>query len=239
MLQLAACLGIARVSLAAPAMQLVGFTKGDSTSIPDGWTEITTFRRPPNDFSLVEDGKKIVLQVRSLGTASALLKDLDLHVADFPILAWRWKVNRVVGMAIERQKNRNDAAARIRVIFGKSVSPPPVRPPQIEEFLKSIGIQPQIREPSGFKIDYIWANRLAPEEVIDFPGEKNHKIVAVESGKARITRWVWEKRNLMQDYQAYFGALPSRLIGIVVLTDTDDTNEGIRAAYSSLVLMSK
>ena len=30
---------------------------------------------------------------------------------------------------------------------------------------------------------------------------------------------------------------PPPLIAVVVLTDTDDTNEGIRAAYSSIVVM--
>jgi hypothetical protein len=219
---------------------LVGFKQGkESESVPEGWEVITYFRRAENKLSLSKEGKRTVLRVRSLGSASALLKRVDVDLKAFPLLVWRWKVNRVVGMAVESRKDRNDAAARIRVIFGRPTPKPTQKPPELPDFFKSFSFKLGSREPGGFKIDYIWGNTIAKGEVVDFPGSRNHKMVVVESGSGRVEKWVWEKRNLIEDFEQLFRRSPPHLIGVVVLTDTDHTNEGVTAYYSSIVLMKK
>jgi len=210
-----------------------------SHEVPEGWEVIPYFRAVKNKLSLSKEGKRAVLRVKSIGSASAVLKRLEVDLKKFPVLVWRWKINRVVGMAIETQKDRNDSAARIRVIFGKTTPKPLKGPPEILKFFKSFGIQTGGKEPPGFKIDYIWGNNVLKGEVIDYPGSKNHKMVVVESGNKEANRWVWEKRNLIEDFQQFFRRSPPTLIGIMVLTDTDQTNEGVIAHYSSIIMMSK
>ncbi len=218
---------------------LLGFKQEkNSDSVPEGWELITYFRTLKNDMSLAKEGKRTVLRVKSLGGASAILKRPDVDLKAFPILVWRWKINRVVGMAIESREDRNDSAARIRVIFGKAARSSR-KPIEISKFFKSLRLQMRAIEPSGLKIDYIWGSTTPKGEVIDYPGSRNHKIVIVESGNRRANRWVWEKRNLIEDFRGFFGGTPPGLAGVVVLTDTDQTNEGIIAYYSSIILMSK
>jgi hypothetical protein len=219
---------------------LLGFQEAqDSASIADGWEHITYPRTRENDMSLTTEEKRTVLHVQSLGSASALLKRTDADLQEFPILVWCWKISRVVGMAIEDQKDRNDSAARVRVIFGRERAEPRPLPPEIEEFFDSLGIKRTAVEPTGYKIDYIWANRLPADEILDYPGSRHHKVVVVESGKAKADRWIWERRNLVEDFELLFEAAPPGLSGIVILTDTDDTNEGVEAFYSSVVLMNE
>lgn len=233
-------LGDSRPALGGEKTLSLGFQKGKNTeSLPEGWELLTYFGTAENEMSLSMEGKKTVLRVKSLGSASALLKGLSVDIRKFPILVWRWKIDRVVGMAIESQQDRNDSSARIRVIFGREAEKPRPLSPQIEEFLKSLGIKRTVKEPPGFKIDYIWANRLPRGEVLDYPGSRNHKVVVVESGNARANRWIWEKRNLIEDYELLFEAAPPGLSAIVVLTDTDQTNEGVEAWYSNIVLMNQ
>jgi len=203
--------------------KFLGFSKEKkSHEVPKGW-----------------EGKKTVLMVRSIGSASGVLRRIDIDLKKFPVLVWRWKINRVVGMAIESRKDRNDSAARVRVIFGMAAPKPLKGPPEIVKFFKSFGIQTEGKEPRGFKIDYIWGNNVLKGEVIDYPSSKNHKMVVVESGNKRAGRWVWEKRNLVEDFKAFFRKSPPTLIGIMVLTDTDQTNEGVVAHYSSIIMMDK
>jgi hypothetical protein len=217
---------------------LLGFRQAkDPDSLPEEWELLTYRGTPENEISLEEEDTKAVLRVKSLGSASALLKRLDVDLKEWPILVWSWRINRIVGMAMENRKDRNDSAARVRVIFGEGGERPQPLPPQLEEFFKSLGIERPVTEPRGFKIDYIWGTRLAPGEVIDYPGSRNHKIVAVESGKARVNRWVSEKRNLIEDYEQFFEAAPPGLLGIVILTDTDQTNEGVEAWYTHVALI--
>ena len=217
---------------------LIGFKKEKkSSTVPKGWEVIPYFRTAKNKLSLSKEGKRTVLRVKSIGSASGVLKKLEIDLKKFPVIAWRWKINRVVGMAIESRKDRNDSAARVRVIFGKAAPKPLKGPPEIVKLFKSFGIQMEGKEPHGFKIDYIWGNNVLKGEVIDYPGSKNHKMVVVESGNKRARRWVWEKRNLIEDFQGFFRMSPPTLIGIMVLTDTDQTNEGVIGHYSSIIMM--
>lgn len=218
---------------------LLGFKQGkESESVPEGWELITYFGTAKNKISLTKERKRTIVKVKSLGSASAILKRPDVDLNAFPVLVWRWRINRVVGMAVESRKDRNDSAARMRVIFGKAAKPLQ-KPLEIPDFFKSLGFQMRGVEPRGFKIDYIWGNTIPKGEVIDYPGSKNHKIVIVESGNKRTNRWVWEKRNLIEDFRQFFGGTPTGIAGIVVMTDTDQTNEGVTAYYSSIVLMSE
>lgn len=220
--------------------KFLGFRKGKkSHEVPDGWEVIPYFRKAKNKLSLSKEGKRTVLRVRSIGSASGVLKRLEIDLKKFPVLVWRWKINRVVGMAVESRKDRNDSAARVRLIFGQAAPKPLKGPPEIVKFFKSFGIQMEDKEPRGLKIDYIWGNNVLKGEVIDYPGSKNHKMVVVESGNKKAGRWVWEKRNLIEDFQGFFRRSPPTLIGIMVLTDTDQTNEGVIAHYSSIIMMDK
>lgn len=224
-------------SSSAPTRQFLGFKPGkESSRLPEGWEVITYFRTNENRISLTKEGARTILKMKSLGSASAVLKRIQVDPKAFPWLVWCWKIDRVVGMAIESRKERNDSSARIRVIFEKKAGKPFRSYPRILKFLSNLNLPISGSEPSGFKIDYIWGNDIPRGKVIDYPDSENHKIVIVKNGNKKANQWVWEKRNLIKDFQKFFGEQPLNLIGIVVLTDTDQTNEGVTAHYSSIVL---
>jgi hypothetical protein len=222
-------------------MLLVGFTvvESDETNgLPEGWSHLSYLGKAKNDVSLEKDGEKTILRMKSLRSISALLARPEVSPKDYPILVWRWKVDRVVGMAVESRKDRNDCAARVRVIFGEKKTIPLEKNPMIEKLFDNFGItMPDVVEPSGFKIDYIWGNNVRKGDVIDYPGSKNHKMMVIEQGPEKTGRWIWEKRNIRQDFNELFGDEPPGFVGIAILSDTDQTNEGIEAYFSSIVLM--
>ncbi len=206
--------------------------------LPSGWEHVTYLGKQANETVLEKEGKRTVLCMKSLNSVSALMARPDVNIHEFPILVWRWKINRVVGMAREDRRDRNDSAARIRVVFGSgdgAVSSSGM----LEGILKHFGVSVGTLEPSGYKIDYIWGNRFPRGTIIDYPGASRHKIVCVESGEMKAGRWMWEKRDLPGDFNECFGGSPGSLAAILVLTDTDHTNEGAEARYSSVVLMKR
>jgi hypothetical protein len=217
---------------------LIGFTMGKHLKpVPEGWELLAYLGKAKNDMSLIKEGKRAVLHVKSLNSASALLKRIDVDPESFPILVWRWKVNRTVGMAIESRKDRNDSSARVRVIFGNGQTKSVEENPGVKKIIKYLGVKVPRMEPAGFKIDYIWGNHTPKGKIIDYPGSRNHKVVIVERGNTRANQWIWEKQNLIEDFRQMFKVNPPKLTGIVVLSDTDQTNEGVEACYSSIVLM--
>jgi hypothetical protein len=141
---------------------------------------------------------------------------------NFPFLSWRWKISNVVRSAIETREDRFDAAARVMVVFGRG------------KVFKAIG-----GEPSGFRIEYIWASHLPKNRILDHPGEKYCKVFVLESGEGKAGQWVREKRNLHKDYKSAFGTDPEGVSAIGIQTDTDHSNEMVTAYYSDPILKRK
>ncbi len=185
-----------------------------------GWQMVSYFAVPPTLYSRAGKG---IIRAESLGGRSSLFKEVVEKEKNFSILSWGWKVSNVVRSAIETKKDRFDTAARVMVVFGEK---------------RGFGMF-GVGEPSGLKIEYIWATRLPKSHVFDHPGEKNCKVFVLESGESKAGQWVYEKRNIHKDFKAAFGEEPTGLIAIGIQTDTDQSNEKVTAFYSDPILRKK
>jgi hypothetical protein len=181
-----------------------------------GWWMVSYLAVPPTQYSKAGKG---IIKAESLGSRSSLFKEVGEKERDFPILSWRWKISNVVRSAVETRKDRFDAAARVMVVFGRGRG------------FKLMG-----GEPSGFRIEYIWASHLPKNHIFDHPGEKYCKVFVLESGEGKAGQWVAEKRNLYKDYKSAFGTDPEGVSAIGIQTDTDHSNEMVTAFYSEPVL---
>jgi hypothetical protein len=185
-----------------------------------GWWMVSYFAVPATRYSKVGKG---IIKAESVGSRASLYKEVGEKGKDLPILSWRWKVSNVVRSAIETKKDRFDAAARVIVVFGRE------RGSKVMEGT----------EPSGFRIEYIWASHLTQGHIFDHPGEKYCKVFVLESGERKSGEWVFEKRNLHTDYKKAFGTEPSGVLAIGIQTDTDHSNEMVTAYYSEPILKKK
>jgi len=182
-----------------------------------GWWMVSYFAVPPTQYSRAGKG---IIKASSLGSRSALFREVGEKQKNFPTLSWRWKISNVVRSAIETRNDRFDAAARVIVIFGR------------EKGFKII----EGAEPSGMRIEYIWASHLPKGHLFDHPGEKDCKVLVLESGEGKMERWVYEKRNLHEDYRTAFGTESPGVLAIGIQTDTDHSNEMVTAYYSDPAL---
>ena len=185
-----------------------------------GWQMVSYFTVPPTQYSRAGKG---VIKAESLGSRSSLFKEVGEKEKNFSILSWGWKVSNVVRSAIETKKDRFDSAARVMIVFGEK---------------RGFGIF-GIGEPTGLKIEYIWANRLPKGHVFDHPGEKNCKVFVVESGEEKAGQWVYFERNIHKDFKKAFGEDPPGVLAIGIQTDTDHSNEQVTAYYSEPILRKK
>jgi len=185
-----------------------------------GWWMVSYFAVPPTQYSRA--GREMI-KAESLGSRSTLFKDVEEKKRKLPILSWRWKVSNVVRSAIETRKDRFDAAARVMVVFGKG------------QAFRIFGG----REPSGPKIEYIWASHLPKGHIFDHPGEKYCKVFVLESGESKVGQWIYEERNINKDFKTAFGTDPDEVQAIGIETDTDHTNEMVTTYYSEPILKKK
>lgn len=61
-------------------------------------------------------------------------------------------------------------------------------------------------------------------------------MTVVESGPARVKRWVNMERDVYRDFKAAFGEAPPVISAIAVATDTDNTGESVTAWYGDISL---
>ena len=92
------------------------------------------------------------------------------------------------------------------------------------------------RYPPGLALNYVWESRLPAGTVLDNAYTARAKIVVARSGAAEAGRWVTETRDVYEDYRRIVGALPPRIVGIALMTDTDDTGERTVAYYDAITL---
>jgi Protein of unknown function (DUF3047) len=185
-----------------------------------GWWMVSYFGVPPTRYSKAGKG---IIKAESVGSRASLYKEVREKEKNLPVLSWGWKISNVVRSAVETKKDRFDAAARVIVVFGSE------RTSKVMEET----------EPSGFRIEYIWASHLPKGRLFDHPGERYCKVFVVETGERKSGEWVFEKRNLLTDYKKAFGTEPRGVLAIGIETDTDHSNEMVTAYYSHPVLKKK
>jgi hypothetical protein len=185
-----------------------------------GWWMVSYFAVTPTRYSKAGKG---IIKAESVGSRSSLYRDVGEKEKDLPVLSWRWKISNVVRSAIETKKDRFDAAARVMAVFGKD---------------KGFRVM-EGTEPLGFRIEYIWASHLPQGRIFDHPGEKYCKVFVLESGERKAGEWVFERRDLREDYKKAFGTEPGAVLAIGIQTDTDQSNEMVTAYYSDPLLRKK
>lgn len=83
---------------------------------------------------------------------------------------------------------------------------------------------------------YVWENRFPTGTVLASSFTGQVKMLVAGTGRDRIGAWKAFERNYVNDYRRAFGHEPGRLIGIGVMTDTDNTGESVEAFYGDIEL---
>ena len=154
------------------------------------------------------------LKAYSVKGASAKIKKMTVNTQMYPRLSWSWRVNHALKREDIGKRTGDDFAARVYVIFPRTF------------FWRMRAI------------NYVWAGRMPKESHAPSPYTENSVAVAVESGDARAGQWVFEERNIYEDYKKIFGEDPPLLGGIAIMTDTDDTRDEATAWYGDITLHS-
>jgi rSAM/selenodomain-associated transferase 2 len=202
-------------------------------TLPPGW-HLITFRGIARHtrYAVAPDGAGWALRAQSEAAAAGLYRPLELDPRAYPIITWRWKISRVLERADPGRKAGDDYPARVYVAFVYQPERTGVWERVKFEFYRAFYGE----YPPGAVINYVWESRLPKETAYPNPYTARARMLVVESGPERVGQWVDERRNLYEDYRRLFGAEPPRLVGVAVMTDTDDTGERAEAWYDAITL---
>lgn len=158
-----------------------------------------------------------VAAIRAVGrsSASGLYRQVNYRIADHPWLEWTWRVDQLQRTADIRDRDGEDFAAAIFLIFGR----------------------PTMLKPSVPTLAYVWTNdRLAVGTTVDSPYHPvTSRHVVVRSGANSPGQWLHERRNVVDDFRKAFGREPPAVVEVVGLfTDNDQTGEPVEAYYGEI-----
>jgi hypothetical protein len=224
------------LTLAALVLGLSAFAPGDyvvasfSNMSPggtiNGWEAMSLGDAPRSAYALVRDGGTTVVRGRADGSASGLVRRIDLDANRFPILTWRWKAENVISGGNIRRRGGDDYPARIYITFDYDPGDLSFGDRVKYRALRALGYDDiPVRA-----LSYVWANRSGETEIVPNAFTDWVQMVPVRSGSAGLGQWQTERRDVVRDYRAAFGEDPPPISGVAIMTDADNTG-GAATAY--------
>jgi hypothetical protein len=83
---------------------------------------------------------------------------------------------------------------------------------------------------------YVWCNQRPVGSVILNPRTDRIRKMVIETGGGRVGQWLSYERNIRADFEKAFGEPPGVLIGIGIMTDSDNTRSHAQAWYGAIHL---
>jgi len=226
---LAACATGPKGPKEGAASQLAVFSASKpGEPVPSEWNpwSMSNFKTR-TQYQLVEDGGATVLKGLAHESASGLLHDLDLDLRDRPILSWRWKVMDLA----PSDDSPDDSPVRVLVNFAGDLSKLPFGDRLFYD---------QFRFFTGQQLPYagvmyVWGSKTPKDGEVRNKYTSRIKMIAVESGRANLGRWLSESRNVEEDYRRLFGEEPGKVVSVGIMTEADKSDRTLEAYYGDIV----
>lgn len=231
-LALAAALLLPRRALAADAIEAMRFSAlraGDP--LPD-WLKPYAFEGRPKhtEYALVEDAGRTVLRARANASTSGLIRELRADPRTHPLLAWRWKVTRLLARSDIATREGDDFPARLYVTFDLDLATLPIGERVKLRLARALwGSQVPLAA-----LCYVWDTRAPQGTVAPNAYTDRVQMVVADSGAAAVGRWVERVRDVAADYRRAFGTEAPPVNGVVVSVDTDNTGESAESYFGDI-----
>ena len=204
--------------------------------MPNGWNfyRIAPFKK--NTVYRLENYQgRTVLSANSKTSASGLAVKLRPRPANNLWLQWEWKALSAIPEADNAERYHDDAPLRILVAFDGNKSKLPLKEKMNFEMANLISGQ----EMPYATLMYIWSGKSPVDTIISNAHTSRIKMIVVDSGWENLSTWHKHQRDLAADYKRAYGEAPGEVIGIALLTDTDNTKSETRAIYGDIELVRK
>ena len=210
------------------------FSTNQAGGLPSGWEPLLFARKKkPTDYQLVEQDGRIVLHARADQASSGLRHVVDIDINKKPWLSWSWKTAGLIPTADLRYRETEDSPVRIVLAFDGDHDKLSLMDTILFDTAKLL----TGHELPYATLMYVWENQAPVGTVIANTRTGRIQMQVVESGPANVGQWKHYQRNVAEDYERIFGEKPGRLIGVGVLTDTDNTLQKMDAWYGDIRLM--
>lgn len=239
---IAAVLGLAACATTPPESpayaEVTPFSRSwEGSKLPLNWQSLVISRaKTPTQYETMVDPltQRVVLRAHAKRACTGLKQRLNIDPLSRPRIAWEWRVMHLIEGADNTSRDAEDSPVRLMLFFDGDKSALPLRD-QVALDLAQIttGMAPPYAT-----LMYIWENQQPVGTVIDSSYTSQVKMIVAGSGTHMLGGWKKFERNYVADYRHAFGTAPGRLIGVGILTDSDNTGAVVEAFYGDIRLLS-
>lgn len=142
-------------------------------------------------------------------------------------VTFSWKVPALIEGADMATREAEDAPVRVVLAFEGDRSKLSLRDNMLSDLAQALTGEPM----PYATLMYVWCNTRAPEQVIVNPRTERIRKLVVESGPQHLNQWRDYERDIQADFRQVFGEAPGALVGVAIMTDSDNTRASTRAWY--------
>ncbi len=197
------------------------------------WAHRSFPGKTPNHYAYARVDDRDTIAVQADSSISMLHQVLRVEPAELGRVRFSWKVPALIANADLAVRDQDDAPARVVLAFEGDRSRFSPRDAALSELVRTVTGE----ELPFATLMYVWGNRRAPGTVVRSPRTDRIRRIVVESGPAGLNRWNEYERDIRADYERAFGEPPGALVGIAILTDSDNTHSQARAWYGPVRLL--
>lgn len=199
------------------------------------WTHYRLPGKKASHFSYELNAGRASMVAAADGSASMLRRVLRVEPAQLGQLQFSWKLPGLIEDADLSVREFDDSALRVVLSFDGDRSRFSAKNAALSEMAQLLTGD----ELPYATLMYVWCNACPPEAIIQNPRTDRIRKLPLESGPAKLNRWLEYNRDIRSDFEKAFGEAPGALTSVSIMTDTDNTKSRARAYYGPLKLISK
>ena len=164
-----------------------------------------------------------------------LRRQVEVTPGQLDRVRFSWKVQDLMPEADIGDRDRDDAAVRVVFAFDGDRSRFSAKNAMLSELSHAL-----TGEPMPYAVlMYVWSKKRPVGTVVHSPRTDRIRKLVIESGPQHLGQWRNYERDLKADFALAFQEPAGKLIGMGVMTDTDNTASTVRSVYGPLTVSLK
>lgn len=203
------------------------------TGKPSRWQHYALLGKTATQFNYSRKDGRDAMAVTAQSSASMLRRAVRIEPMDLGAVRFSWNVPELIQGADLGQRDTADSPVRIVLAFEGDRSKFSARNAMLSELAHTLTGEPM----PYATLMYVWCNRREPGTVIVSPRTDRIRKLVIESGARKLNQWLDYERNIRADFIKAFGESPGALVGVAIMTDTDNTQSTANAWYGPVRLV--
>ena len=223
--------------LAEPTIDPPGRNSWDSAAM-SRWDGMLLPTKEPTSYSLDPQapvdaqGQRKALRAQANASASMLRTTLNISPDALGQVHFSWLVPALIKEADMATRQGDDSPVRLVLAFEGDRGNFSAKDAALNELTRLV----TGKEMPYATLMYVWCNKRPVGSIIINARTDRMRKIVIESGGQGLRQWRNYERDIRADFEAAFGEAPGNLVGIGIMTDSDNTHSQTQAWYGRISL---